>query len=360
MTAATPAVAPTRGFLVANARWLAAGGLLTLLSSFGQTFFISIFSGEIQAAFGLTEGGWGAIYTLGTGASAAVMLWAGAQADRHSVRDLGTVVLLALAAACLVMAATPFAWALVLSVFLLRLSGQGMTSHIATVAMGRWFDATRGRALAAAGLGFSVGEALLPITFVALLPFTGYRALWVLSAALVLAAIPLLRRLLARERSPKGRADAETSPGMDGAPLDAPGGPALAPLLGHGADAAGPRGLQHGLLLPPGAPRGDQGLAPPGACRPLPALHGDLDRRDAGRRLGGGPLRLRPAGPGVHAAARRELPRDGGGRGARGRGGGDRAHGPHHGGQLHAPGRLLGGVLRHPAPRRGQGDGRLR
>ena len=204
------------GFLATNARWLAAGGLLTLLSSFGQTFFISIFSGEIREAFALTEGQWGRTYTIGTSASAAVMLWAGAQADRYSVRDLGTVVLLTLAAACLVMAATPAAWALVVSVFLLRVSGQGMTSHIATVAMGRWFAANRGKALSIAGLGFSAGEAILPIAFVALLPSIGFRALWVLSAALVLAAIPLLRGLLLRERSPKGATEGPWTEGMDG------------------------------------------------------------------------------------------------------------------------------------------------
>ena len=204
-------------FLAHNARWLAAGGLMTLLSSFGQTFFISVFAGEIRAAHDLTEGGWGAIYTMATAASAAAMLWAGAQADRHRVRDLGTVVLLGLAAACLAMAAAPAPWALLGAVFALRLAGQGMTGHVATVAIARWFEAARGRALAVAGLGFSLGEAVLPIVFVALLPFAGFRALWVLCAALILLAIPLMRRLLAKERRPAGAADgAPRLAGMDG------------------------------------------------------------------------------------------------------------------------------------------------
>lgn len=206
----------TRAFLARNARWLAAGGLLTLLSSFGQTFFISIFSGEIQAAHGLTPGGWGLVYTLGTTASAAAMLWAGAQADRHSVRGLGTVVLLGLAGACLLMASAPAAWALLPAVFALRLAGQGMTGHIASVAMARWFDATRGRALSVAALGFSVGEAVLPLLFVALLGVAGFRALWVLSAALILLAIPLVRALLAQERTPRGGGpQLIQTPGMD-------------------------------------------------------------------------------------------------------------------------------------------------
>ena len=62
-------------FLRDNAPFLAAGVLLSFLSSFGQTFFISIFSGEIRSGFGLSDGEWGALYTMGTGASAALMLF---------------------------------------------------------------------------------------------------------------------------------------------------------------------------------------------------------------------------------------------------------------------------------------------
>ena len=87
-------------FLRDNAPFLSAGALLTLLSSFGQTFFISVFAGEIRAQFGLSHGGWGAIYSLGTFASATVMIWAGVLTDRFRVRALGVwvVILLALAA----------------------------------------------------------------------------------------------------------------------------------------------------------------------------------------------------------------------------------------------------------------------
>ena len=60
----------TLRFLQENAPWLAAGVLLTFLSSFGQTFFISVFAGEIRETFGLSHGEWGGIYTLGTSAAA--------------------------------------------------------------------------------------------------------------------------------------------------------------------------------------------------------------------------------------------------------------------------------------------------
>ncbi|MDG1009877.1 MAG: MFS transporter, partial [Amylibacter sp.] len=43
-------------FIRENARWLTAGMLLTFISSFGQTYFISIFASEIQAEFDLSHG----------------------------------------------------------------------------------------------------------------------------------------------------------------------------------------------------------------------------------------------------------------------------------------------------------------
>ena len=204
------------GFLRDNAAWLAAGFLLTLSSSYGQTFFISIFAGEIRSEFGLSHGGWGAIYSVGTLASAGVMLWAGMLADRFRVRDLALVVLPSLAVACLAMAVVPGAWALPFVIFALRLAGQGMTTHIAIVAMGRWFTATRGKALSVARLGITLGESLLPLAFVALLSFAAWRSLWVLAALLALAVVPVLMFLLRHERVPSAHPETNAATGMDG------------------------------------------------------------------------------------------------------------------------------------------------
>lgn len=206
----------TLRFIRENAPWLAAGVLLTFLSSFGQTFFISVFAGEIRESFGLTHGQWGGIYTLGTGASAFAMVWAGGLTDHFRVRALGAGVLILLAGACLLMSFNHAAWALPLVIFALRFTGQGMTSHIAVVAMSRWFIATRGRALSLATLGFSAGEALLPVLFVSLLAVYDWRLLWIGSAAVALAGIPLLLGLLRHERTPQSFAQAEATLGMGG------------------------------------------------------------------------------------------------------------------------------------------------
>ena len=198
-----------------NVRWLTAGVLLTFLSSFGQTFFISIFAGEIREAFALSHGEWGGIYTLGTGASAVVMVWAGGLTDRFRVRALGWVVLAMLSLSCLIMATVHTAFLLPAVIFLLRFTGQGMTSHIAVVAMSRWFIATRGRALSIATLGFSIGEAILPLGFVALMVFVDWRILWVGAAVVALAGIPMLLMLLRHERTPASHAASDQSLGME-------------------------------------------------------------------------------------------------------------------------------------------------
>ena len=204
-------------FLRENARWLAAGALIAFVSSFGQTFFISVFAGEIRAAFDLTEGEWGRSYAIATTLSAAIVVFAGGLADRMPARRLGTIVFAGLAGACALMALASHPLLLVPAVLSLRFFGQGMASHLAGVTMARWFTRTRGRALAVAGLGFALGESLLPIAFVAALPAFGHRTLWLACAALVLLTILPLRRLLARERDPSTvAAAAEEAPGEGG------------------------------------------------------------------------------------------------------------------------------------------------
>lgn len=202
-------------FLVRNASWLSAGALLTFLSSFGQTFFIAIFAGEIRESFNLSHGAWGSIYSLGTAVSAVVMVWAGSLTDQFRVRLLGPLTLIALAGACLAAAFMQTVWVLPLVIFALRFTGQGMASHIAVVAMARWFVATRGKALSVATLGFSAGEAVLPLVFVALLAVFDWRSLWVGAAFLVILGIPVLVRLLRQERTPREIAKENPAPGMN-------------------------------------------------------------------------------------------------------------------------------------------------
>lgn len=203
-------------FLVENRLFLLAGFLLTFTSSYGQTYFISLFAGEIKESFSLTDGQWGGIYTVGTTFSAIAMIWVGALTDRFRVRHLSLGVMILLAVACVAMALVT-QWALlVFVIFALRLTGQGMMSQLGAVAMSRWFMAARGRAISLASMGFAVGQALLPIIFVALLVSFDWRMLWIVAALCVLLTIPVMQALLKQERTPQSMAESTQSLGMGG------------------------------------------------------------------------------------------------------------------------------------------------
>tara|TARA_R110002110_G_scaffold258495_5_gene474304 strand:- start:1237 stop:2454 length:1218 start_codon:yes stop_codon:yes gene_type:complete len=203
-------------FIRTNWLFLLAGFVLTLTSSYGQTYFISLFAGEIKTDFGLSDGQWGGIYTIGTTMSAIAMVWAGVLTDRFRVRALAVAVMIGLALACVAMAVNTSWILLVLVIFALRLTGQGMMSQLGVVAMVRWFEATRGKALSLASMGFAVGQAVLPVVFVALFAVFQWRSLWLLAAGLVVLTIPLIVILLRRERTPQSMADEAQIAGMHG------------------------------------------------------------------------------------------------------------------------------------------------
>lgn len=203
-------------FIRENAPFLLAGALLSFLSSFGQTFFIAIFGGEIREAYGLSNGDWGLLYMIATGASAVAMVFAGGLADLFRVRSLGIGVVLALGVACIAMAVNTTTAGLVIVIFALRFFGQGMASHMSVVSMTRWFVAARGRALAVAGMGFMFGEATLPLIMVWLKSITEWRGLWLWFAVVCVILSVILYRLLRLERTPQSAANATAATGLLG------------------------------------------------------------------------------------------------------------------------------------------------
>lgn len=203
-------------FIRDNARFLTAGIVISFSSSYGQTYFISIFAAQIMAAYSLTDGQWGAIYTVATTLSAIAMFWAGATTDHHRVRILAWIVMPGLALVCAAMAVNTWVLGLVGIVFFLRLFGQGMMSQLAITAMARWFVARRGLALSISAMGFAIGQSVFPVVFALLLGYYHWRSLWLLAAALVLLTFPLVLWLLAFERTPQSHADQATAVGMDG------------------------------------------------------------------------------------------------------------------------------------------------
>ncbi|VAW10831.1 Uncharacterized MFS-type transporter [hydrothermal vent metagenome] len=187
-------------FVRAHGRLLAAGMVLTFSSAFGQTYFIALFAGFFRQEFSLSHGDYGGLYMIGTLASAATLIYAGALADRMSARALGAAVLLGLGLVSVVMALVPSWFVLLLAFYLLRLLGQGMASHVSITAMVRWFDAHRGRAISIAALGHPAAQAVLPLAAVASISQFGWRASWGFGAVFLIGvALPLLWWLLRAE-----------------------------------------------------------------------------------------------------------------------------------------------------------------
>ena len=184
-------------FLRKNCRFLSFGILVAFFSAFGQTFFIAVFGPEIRAEFDLSHGGFGGYYMIGTAASGFILIWAGKLIDRFDLRWVTVGVSMALILACAFMAAVPAAWALALAIFALRLSGQGLMSHTAITAMGRYFETERGRAVSVSILGFPLGVAVFPGLAVWLTGELGWRMAWgAIALALGVFLIPLLLWLL--------------------------------------------------------------------------------------------------------------------------------------------------------------------
>ena len=200
-------------FIRENGRWLSAGFLLTFASSFGQTWFISLFSSEIKLEFGLTDGSWGSLYTVATLSSALMMFWLGSLVDRIPLVRFAPAMTLVFAIAALGFSLSTSVALLGFFIFLLRFCGQGMFSHIAMTAMGRWFHATRGKAVSIANLGHPAAEVVVPLIAVFAIATIGWNMTWLLVALLLLFVVaPALWWLLSDDRIPQsGKYDSLSS-----------------------------------------------------------------------------------------------------------------------------------------------------
>ena len=172
---------------------LSIGVFLIFSSSIGQTFFISLFSGEIRNEFNLSHGMFGIFYSAATLVSAIVFFWLGKLTDQFNLTFLGLVTLGALSGFAFLLSSAETILILFLSLLGLRLFGQSMLSHIAITAMARWFSKKRGRALSIALLGHPIGEALLPSLIIYfLLQFT-WRDIWLgVGIIIIIIIIPLV------------------------------------------------------------------------------------------------------------------------------------------------------------------------
>ena len=197
-------MSPYLNFVHGNLRWLAGGFLLCMFSSFGQTFFIALSGGQIRAEYGLSNGEFGGLYMLATLGSAMTLPVLGRIVDRLSVAATAMIIMPGLALACVLMSVSHSVVLLGLTIYLLRLFGQGMMTHTALTAMGRWFLRYRGRAVASSTLGLQAGEATMPVLSVVLFATVGWRLSWLASAVFLLViALPAVYGLMRVEREPE-------------------------------------------------------------------------------------------------------------------------------------------------------------
>ncbi len=178
-------------------RFLLFGMLLTFWSSPGQTFVISIFSSHLRTDFDLSHGEFGALYTAATLLSAALLWKTGPLVDRFPLKYFVTKAALIMVGATALFSLVQGPVTLLLGIFVVRFMGQGMLNHIAITAMARRFEQQRGRALAIAGLGFPLSEAVFPPMVVLALGIFEWRHLWLIMAGLMaLFLLPFLSRLI--------------------------------------------------------------------------------------------------------------------------------------------------------------------
>lgn len=161
-----------------NLRFIGFGFLLTFACNFGQTFFIGLYNQPIREAYGLSNGDFGSLYGFATLCSAALLVWLGRLIDHVDLRVYTVAVILLMVIACgLVFSGTGIA-ALAVALCLLRLSGQGLMTHISNTSMGRYFDTSRGKAISLAHLGLNVGQMILPPAALLLMAWLGWRESW--------------------------------------------------------------------------------------------------------------------------------------------------------------------------------------
>ncbi|MFT5182510.1 MAG: MFS family permease [Alphaproteobacteria bacterium] len=193
-------------FLRDNWRFVGFGFIMSLSSSFGQTFYIALSGADIRAEFGLTHGGFGSWFAVATIASAATLVWLGRVIDRVDLRWYTLAACGGMITAMLVIASAPSIAILAVGLYLARLTGQGLMVHISTTSMGRYFEADRGKAVSIAAMGQSWGEAILPAVVVIFIVQLGWRGTWFAATAGVAVALTVLVPWLMRGYGERHRA----------------------------------------------------------------------------------------------------------------------------------------------------------
>jgi len=168
------------------------GFIFTFFSSFGQSFFLGLFNSSIRDALSISHGQFGSIYASATLLSSFILVWVGKKIDDFNILKFASYVIALLAISCFLFSKISSVVFLFFSIFLMRLSGQGLMSHTATTTISRFFEKTRGRALSTTWLGLSLAEFILPLLIIFLLTFVDWRNIWIVISIFVIVLLPII------------------------------------------------------------------------------------------------------------------------------------------------------------------------
>jgi len=177
------------------------GFVFTFFSSTGQSFFIGLFNSDIREELNITNAEFGSIYGIATLCSSLALIWVGKKIDDLKLVNYSLLVVIFLSLAALFFSFVNGIILLVMGIFFLRLSGQGLMAHTASVSTSRFFNQSRGKALSYIWVGMSFGEFLLPIIIVYLLTFIYWRNLWQGFSLLIILLLPIFTYLTVKEIS---------------------------------------------------------------------------------------------------------------------------------------------------------------
>ena len=175
------------------------GFIFTFFSSFGQSFFLGMFNSSIREALSITHGQFGSIYASATLLSSIVLVWIGKKIDDVNILKFASYVTIFLSISCFIFSKISSVILLFIGIFLMRLAGQGLTTHTATTTISRFFEKNRGRALSIGWLGLSLAEFILPVLIVFLLTFIEWRNLWISISLIVIIVLPIVSYTLVKE-----------------------------------------------------------------------------------------------------------------------------------------------------------------
>ncbi len=175
-----------------NKKILLFGIIFTFFSSFGQSFFLGLFNPSIRDELNITHGQFGTIYAGATICSSLVLVWFGKKIDEMRIFNYSLIVIGFLFFSSLFFSFINSIYFLVVAIFLMRFSGQGLMSHTSSTTISRYFNRRRGKALSGIWFGLSFAEFFLPILIIFLLSIFSWRIIWQFISIIIITILPIV------------------------------------------------------------------------------------------------------------------------------------------------------------------------